>query len=213
MAKNVNITLMINSLKKEHPILFWSTILGLIIGGIGLWYMWLSYSEQHTPKLEIIEPRFFSQLISDGNVTGIMVTVVNQSNAWAKNVMIDFINDNGFSKYARNKYYAKENRVIQPKEISPNGKDYDGYLPQGAAASPVIYQNNEKKYEVDIFIDWENDKGDKYSLVSGYESIADNFNKHVQFKRVYKYDTFKNKKKVKEMKNINKAYLENSMMD
>lgn len=197
---------------KERPIKSTLAILAIVVAIFFGRYTWLNYKESHTPKLEITEPFFHSEPISNGNVTGILIYVVNQSNAWAKNVMIDFINDNGFSKYEKIKYYRKENSVIAPKEIPPNGKISDGYLPQGAAGSPKIYQNNEKTYKVDIFINWENDKGKKYSLICGYESIPDNFNKQVWFRRIYRYDAFYNKNKVDELKRANMEYLPEDMM-
>lgn len=207
-----SIIVVINRYRKEHPIKSSLTLLSILVTLFLGRYTCLNYKENHTPKLEVTEPFFHSEPIRDGNVTGVLIYVVNQSNAWAKNVMVDFIIDNGFSKYEKVKYYRKENRIITPKEIPPNGKIPDGYLPQGAAASPGIYQNNEKTLKVDIFINWENDKGEKYSLVVGYESITDNFNKQIWFKRTYKYVTFNNKKEVNKLKFSNKEYLPEDML-
>lgn len=208
-----NIRVVINNYRKDHPIKSLFALLGISVAIFFGRYTYLNYTESHTPKLEITEPFFHSEPIRDGNVTGILIYIVNQSNAWAKNVMVDFIIDNGFSRYEKVKYYRKENRIITPKEIPPNGKISDVYLPQGAAASPGIYQNKEKTLKVDIFINWENGKGDKYSLVAGYETIPDNFNKQIWFKRIYKYDTFSDKKKVVDLKLANKVYLPEDMIE
>lgn len=172
------------------------------------------YLEKHTPKLEIADINFYFQPLNfpGGNITGAQVKIVNQSSAWAKNVKVDFINDNGYSKYEKLKYLSENNMVVIPKEIPPNGYIVDGWLPQGAANSPMIYQNGEKKYKVDIFLNWENDQGERYSLVVGYESISDNFNKQVRFRRVYRYDTFNDRNKITEIKKINKGYLPNDML-
>lgn len=201
----------INTFRRDHPIWFWLPIfialLAAIAGIKSCDYARLSYIEKHTPKLDIVDTAFYYQPFSGGNITGILVLVANQSDAWAKNVTIDFINNNGYSKYEKIKYYQDNKFIVTLRAIAPHDKLQDGYLPQGAGGSPSIYQNNEKKYIVDVFINWQNDKGNKYSLVAQYESIADNFNKQVRFKPVYKYDTFTNKKKVEEIKKNNADYL------
>jgi hypothetical protein len=205
---------------KEYPKTSIFVILGLIVaviaGIVGIKsciYSQLDYIDKHTPKLEIVDAFFSYDPFPGGNNTGIVIIYANQSNAWAKNVMIDFINDDGYSKYEKVKYFRKENIVVNPKEIPPNSnKNLDGWRPQGPSASPTIYQNNEKKYKVNIFINWENDKGEEYSLVRGYESIVDNIDKQIRFKPIYRYDTFKDKKKVTGIKKANKDYLPDDML-
>lgn len=200
---------------KDHPIKTTLAVVGIFVAIFFGRYSWLNYKEAHTPCIDIESPIFFFQAGDKPwlNVTGIIIDVVNQSNAWAKNVEIDFINDDGYSKYEKLKYYKDNNLIEEPRSISPKGgKITNGWLPQGPAASPTIYKNKDKEYNVDIFIDWESDKGTKYSLVARYVSIVDNLNNEVRFRKLYRYDTFSNKKKVKEIKEANRQYLPLEMM-
>lgn len=199
---------------KDHP----KTTLAVVSIFVAIFfgrYSCLNYEDAHTPCIDIESPIFFFQAGDKPglNVTGIIIDVVNQSNAWAKNVEIDFINDDGYSKYEKLKYYKDNNLIEEPRSISPKGgKITNGWLPQGPAVSPAIYKNKDKEYNVDVFIDWESDKGTKYSLVARYVSMVDNFNNEVRFRRLYRYDTFLNKKKVKEIKEANRQYLLSEMM-
>lgn len=213
-----NIVIIVNNFKRDKPILFWISLIVMLIGLVAAianikscLYGRADDLEKHTPKLVITEAFFYSESIPEGNRTGIYIVVFNQSNAWAKNVMIDFINDDNDNKikYEKIKYMRGLNYVMNPRSIAPNNKILEGWLPQGPA--PTIYQNNDKKYRVDIFIDWESDRGEKYSLVAHYESLADNF-KQIRFKPAYQYDTFKDKQKVAKIKKANKEYLPDDMM-
>lgn len=78
--------------------------------------------------------------------------------------------------------------------------------------SRCLTMSNEKKYRAYIFIDWENDKGKQYSLVAGYESVVDNFNKDIQFDEIYRYDTFTGRDKVKEIKEQYRTDLPDDML-
>lgn len=219
LIEKINMTNILVTIK-EHPRVSAIAIFGLVVAIIGTIagirscdYNRQSYLEKHTPKIEISEAFFSYEPIPDGNVTGIVIILSNQSNAWAKNVVVDFINDDGYGvKREKIKYLRGEKIITPPKEISPNDKILDGWKPQGPSLSPKIYRDGEKKYTVDIIINWENDKGDKYSLVRGYESIADNIAKQIRFALTYRYDSFKNKKKVDEIKKNNQAYLPIDML-
>ena len=49
-------------------------------------------------------------------------------------------------------------------------------------------------------------------MIASFESVADNFAKNIRFKKTYEYDTFKDKKKVDEIKKEFKEYLPEDMM-
>lgn len=218
---NKNYLLVINY-PKEHP---WkTTIIGLLVAVAGLvlavkgcQYTKLNYIEKHTAKLAIAAAYWsYGAIIGtkDGNVSGIQIVLENQGSSWAKNVKIEFINEDGYSVYEKLNYLRKNNRPVEPISIapSPTGKILVGWMPQGPSASPKIYESNEVKYKSYVFINWENDLGQAYSLVAGFESIADNFNKFISFPKIYEYDTFKNKDKVDEIKKKYKKYLPEDML-
>jgi len=207
--------LIIEKYKRENPGKFLAicALLTIALTAVAVYYGWQDYIERHTPRLEVVNPQFYYAPIENGNVTGIIVYVVNQSRAWAKDVLIDFVNDNGYSKSEKVKYFQANNKVVERQNIEPGGGLVDGWMPQGVLQSPEIYKNKTKQYKVDVFIDWGNDKGETYSMVVGYEAVIDNFSHNVGFKQTYKYDTFVDNEMVKKLKRENSQYLPQEMLE
>lgn len=83
-----------------------------------------------TPKLNIIDADF-GEIIKDLKrgirAMGITVNIRNESDAYAKDVVVDFINDDGYGVYSRNKYYREEeNYEFKPTTFAPHEPKRDG---------------------------------------------------------------------------------------
>ena len=108
---------------KDHPIKTALTVVGIFVAIFFGRYSWLNYKEAHTPCIDIERPIFFFQAGDKPglNVTGIIIDIVNQSNAWAKNVRIDFINDDELLEVTpknlriRKKYLSTVDRKIHDR--------------------------------------------------------------------------------------------------